>query len=86
MLLLLFSFFFFSCLFQNEIKTAVYSKRKKLARAFDILKVKLNGKDCVTLNRWVQLMRIVVPSKSGAQLDLMMKVLDVTGDGVICMC
>ena len=69
---------------QNEIKAAVYSKRQKLARAFDIMKVDAEGKEAVNLNRWVQVMKIVIPQKSDAVLDLLMKVLDRNADGHIC--
>ncbi|XP_076441597.1 uncharacterized protein LOC143280798 [Babylonia areolata] len=68
---------------KNEIKTAVYSKRQKLAQAFNILKVDRNGRGTVTRNRWVQLMEVVVPSKSAAQVDLLMQVLDINGDTFI---
>ena len=69
---------------QNEIKTAVYCKRQLLARAFDIMKVECNGKVAVTPNRWVQLMAVILPTKSAAQIELLMKVMDINGDNYIC--
>lgn len=69
---------------QNEIKTAVYCKRKLLVRAFDILKVEINGRETVTPNRWTQLMGVIMPTKSAAQIDLLMQVLDINGDTFIC--
>lgn len=71
---------------QNEIKTAVYCKRQLLARAFDIMKVECNGKAAVTPNRWVQLMAVILPTKSAAQIELLMKVMDINGDNYICEC
>lgn len=71
-------------LVQNEIRTAVYSKRQKLSRAFDIIKVNVNGRAAVTANRWQQLMQVVKPSKSNAHIELLGKVLDTNGDDCIC--
>ncbi|XP_070181099.1 two pore calcium channel protein 1-like [Littorina saxatilis] len=68
---------------KNEIKTAVYCKRKLLVRAFDILKVEINGRETVTPNRWTQLMGVIMPTKSAAQIDLLMQVLDINGDTFI---
>ncbi|KAL8589847.1 hypothetical protein ACOMHN_020850 [Nucella lapillus] len=68
---------------KNEIKTAVYSKRRKMAEAFDLIKVYHDGKAMVTRNRWFQLMAVVTPSKSTAQADLLMQILDINGDRFI---
>ena len=64
----------------------MYCKRQLLARAFDIVKVDCNGKAAVTPNRWVQLMAVILPTKSAAQIELLMKVMDINGDSYICEC
>ncbi|KAJ8308034.1 hypothetical protein KUTeg_012908 [Tegillarca granosa] len=49
---------------KNEIKAAVYMKRRKLAQAFEILKTERARQFVITYHTWNQLMKIVTPSKS----------------------
>ncbi|XP_021370570.1 two pore calcium channel protein 1-like [Mizuhopecten yessoensis] len=68
---------------KNEIKAAVYGKRKKLAEAFNILKLKRESGYVINHNTWCQLMRRVVPDKSQRHIDLLMRVLDVDANHTI---
>ncbi|KAJ8308032.1 hypothetical protein KUTeg_012906 [Tegillarca granosa] len=52
---------------KNEIKAAVYMKRRKLAQAFEILKMERAGQFVITYHTWNQLMKIVTPSKIRSQ-------------------
>lgn len=62
------------------MKISVYNKRRKLAQAFHILKVWQNGRFVVPEDRWLELMKLVVPGKSDTCVDLLLKVLDTNGD------
>ncbi|KAH9504032.1 hypothetical protein Btru_067570 [Bulinus truncatus] len=61
---------------QNEIKEAVFLKRKRLAKAFDLIKVKRRNEEVVTHSRWRQLISIILPGRSETRTDLLMKILD----------
>lgn len=58
-------------------------KRRKLAQAFEILKMERSEQSVVTYHTWNQLMKIVTPKKTQAQKDVLLRVLDVNGDNVI---
>ncbi|KAL5008962.1 hypothetical protein ScPMuIL_014543 [Solemya velum] len=68
---------------KNEIRACVYGKRKKLAQAFEILKVFKHGHFVISYSNWCQLMKIVTPDRSQAQLDLLMRILDSDGSNTI---
>lgn len=68
---------------QNEIKAAVYGKRRKLAQAFDILKVPHGGRQVVTYTVWCELMKRVIPNRSRSHIDLLIRVLDIDGSNMI---
>ncbi|KAH9509193.1 hypothetical protein Btru_049330 [Bulinus truncatus] len=61
---------------KNEIKEAVFLKRKRLAKAFDLIKVKRRNEEVVTHSRWRQLISIILPGRSETHTDLLMKILD----------
>ena len=69
--------------FQNEIRDAVFGKRKKLRQAFDILKIKRDGKEIITHSIWIAIMSRVLPKRSKEQLDLLMVILDLDGQRYI---
>ena len=62
---------------------SVYGKRRRLASAFDILKVKRQNHYVVSHHRWCQFMKKVLPHKSMAQIELLMRVLDRDGHNCI---
>ncbi|XP_041352429.1 two pore calcium channel protein 1-like [Gigantopelta aegis] len=68
---------------KNEIRMSVYGKRRRLASAFDILKVKRQNHYVVTHHRWCQFMKKVLPGKSMTQIELLMRVLDRDGHNCI---
>lgn len=68
---------------KNEIKAAVYGKRRKLAQAFDILKVPHGGRQVVTYTVWCELMKRVIPNRSRSHIDLLIRVLDIDGSNMI---
>lgn len=68
---------------QNEIKASVFLKRKRLAMAFDILKVQKGNEEVITHSRWKELMSMVLPNKSAAYIDLLMKILDYDNKNVL---
>ncbi|BFZ06995.1 hypothetical protein BsWGS_10034 [Bradybaena similaris] len=68
---------------KNEVKDAVFLKRKKLARAFDLLKVHRGKEEVITHSRWKELMNVVLPARSAAYTDLLMKILDSDNKNVI---
>ena len=68
------------CLFQNEVKTSVYLKRRLLSRAFELLKEKINEAYVITKETWVELMKTLRPHLSSLHVDLLFYVLDDTGD------
>lgn len=74
---------FFFINFQNEIREAVFLKRQKLAKAFDLIKVKRGSEDVVTHSRWKQLAPIILPGKSDTLSDLLMKILDQDNNNVL---
>ncbi|XP_061168551.1 two pore calcium channel protein 1-like [Saccostrea echinata] len=68
---------------KNEIKAAVYGKRKKLGQAFDILKVQNGDRLVVTYTVWCELMKRVIPNRSRSHIDLLIRVLDIDGSNMI---
>ena len=68
---------------QNEIRDAVFGKRRKLRQAFDILKIRRDGKDIITHSIWIAIMSRVLPKRSKEQLDLLMVILDLDGQRYI---
>ena len=68
---------------QNEIREAVFGKRKKLREAFDILKIRRNGRDIITHSIWIAIMSRVLPNRSKERLDLLMTILDLDSTGCI---
>lgn len=55
----------------------MYGKRKKLGEAFELLKVDKGGDQMVvTYQTWCRLLKKVIPKKSQAHIDLLMKILD----------
>ncbi|XP_059167461.1 two pore calcium channel protein 1-like [Physella acuta] len=68
---------------KNEIREAVYLKRQKLAKAFDLIKVKRGSEDVVTHSRWKQLASVILPGKSDTLIDLLMKILDQDNNNVL---
>ncbi|KAK3094057.1 hypothetical protein FSP39_023541 [Pinctada imbricata] len=68
---------------KNEVKAAVYMKRKKLSQAFDILKSEKDGRFVITFPVWCALMKKVIPSRSRSHIDLLVRVLDIDGDNAV---
>ncbi|CAG5119818.1 unnamed protein product [Candidula unifasciata] len=68
---------------KNEVKEAVFLKRKKLARAFDLLKVHRGKEEIITHSCWKKLMGIILPDRSAAYTDLLMKILDRNNKNVL---
>ncbi|XP_071079972.1 two pore calcium channel protein 1-like [Haliotis cracherodii] len=68
---------------KNEVRMSVYGKRRRLAKAFELLKVRQSGEYVITKACWIKLMGIVLPTKSAAHLEVMMRVLDVGGNQCI---
>ncbi|XP_046575714.1 LOW QUALITY PROTEIN: two pore calcium channel protein 1-like [Haliotis rubra] len=68
---------------KNEVRMSVYGKRRRLAKAFELLKVRRSGEYAITKSSWIKLMGIVLPTKSNAHLEVMMKVLDIGGNECI---
>ncbi|CAL1540974.1 unnamed protein product, partial [Lymnaea stagnalis] len=68
---------------KNEIKAAVFLKRQKLAKAFDLLKVKRGNKEVLTYSTWKQFVSIILPGKSEVHTDLLMKILDQDNTNVL---
>ncbi|XP_055957374.1 two pore calcium channel protein 1 isoform X1 [Patella vulgata] len=68
---------------KNEIRTSVYSKRRKLNRAFEILKDKVGSQYVITQETWNRLMKKILPTKSQQQLDLLLRILDSDGENVL---
>ncbi|XP_013398841.1 two pore calcium channel protein 1 [Lingula anatina] len=68
---------------KNEVRMAVISKRKKLFQAFEILKVQKDGKEVLTEERWSLLMKAISNKRSGAQIELLLHVLDEDGDNCL---
>ncbi|XP_013399007.1 two pore calcium channel protein 1 isoform X4 [Lingula anatina] len=65
---------------KNDVKKSVLNKRKRLMKAFDILKVWRESRYIVNRARWHKLMKIVAPNRSELQRDLLLHVLDETGE------
>ncbi|WAR18392.1 TPC1-like protein [Mya arenaria] len=68
---------------KNEIREAVFGKRRKLRQAFSILKVERNGHDVITRHIWNAIMTRVLPNKSIQQIELLMTILDKDSKGYI---
>lgn len=68
---------------KNEIKEAVFGKRKKLREAFEILKITRDGKEIITHTIWIAIMSKVLPKRSKEQLHLLMTILDLESAGYI---
>jgi len=68
---------------KNEIKHAVFGKRKKLREAFELLKVIRNQTEMITRPIWKAIMKRVLPKKSTEQIELLMKILDSDSSGYI---
>ena len=60
---------------QNEVKVLVYQKRRRLAKAFDILKTWHSGQYVVTSERWNTIMLYMYPNISCTQMELYLYVL-----------
>lgn len=69
--------------FQNEIRDAVFSKRRKLRQAFSILKIERNGEEIISRHIWNAIISRVLPKKSSSQIELLMTILDANGKGYI---
>lgn len=61
---------------QNEVKVAVYRKRRNMKAAFNCLKVCRNGKDVVLFSKWKQLIHFMKPTMNPIQVVLYWRVVD----------
>ena len=61
---------------QNEVKAAVYRKRRNMKAAFDCLKVCRNGKYVVLFSKWKQLIHFMKPTMNPIQAVLYWRVMD----------
>lgn len=61
---------------QNEVKAAVYRKRRNMKKAFDCLKVCRNGKYVVLFSKWKQLIHFMKPTMNPIQAVLYWRVMD----------
>ncbi|XP_022086007.1 two pore calcium channel protein 1-like [Acanthaster planci] len=68
---------------KNEVQTSVFLKRRKLAKAWDILRVTHDGKFVLTWERWQAVMSYVIPKYSPMKVKLLWKVLDEDDDGYV---
>lgn len=68
---------------QNEVRKAVYRKRRQLKQAFDVLKEKQNDKWQLTEDTFIELMNEIRPKWSKAKLALFWQILDDNGEGMI---
>ncbi|XP_033646539.1 two pore calcium channel protein 2-like isoform X1 [Asterias rubens] len=68
---------------KNEVQTSVFLKRRKLAKAWDILKVTVDSKFVLTWERWRAVMKFVIPKHSDMQVHLLWKVLDNDDNGSV---
>ncbi|XP_071963405.1 uncharacterized protein [Antedon mediterranea] len=69
---------------KNEVQRSVFSKRRQLSRAFDILKVS-NGDNSyfVPWARWKAVMKLVIPRRSEVLVRLLWDIIDQDEDGKI---
>lgn len=70
---------------KNEVKQAVFAKRRKLASAYDLVKTKNKEGEGyhITLTTWTKIMKELFPKKSKEQVTMLFQVMDGNGDGVI---
>ncbi|GFT64455.1 two pore calcium channel protein 1 [Nephila pilipes] len=68
---------------KNEVRKLVYMKRKSLAKAFDLLKVKKNGTYVIDFKRFNVLLKMIPPIRSPMMVNILWYVLDTDGDNVV---
>lgn len=60
--------------FQNEIRKLAYMKRRKMAEAFNALKVKEDSDFVITEATWNKLVKLVAPDISKSHRELLLRV------------
>ncbi|KFM81737.1 Two pore calcium channel protein 1, partial [Stegodyphus mimosarum] len=68
---------------KNEVRKLVYMKRQSLSRAFDLLKVKIDGKFILDFKRFNVLLKMIPPARSPMMVNILWYVLDSDGDNAI---
>lgn len=61
---------------KKEVKNVIYTKRRKLTEAFEILQEKNDDHYVIKKPCWMELMKYVVPKRSDKQHELLLHVLD----------
>lgn len=68
---------------KNEVRKLVYMKRKSLAKAFDLLKIKKHGMFVIDFKRFNVLLKMIPPTRSPMLVNILWYVLDTDGDNVV---
>ncbi|GBM49311.1 Two pore calcium channel protein 1 [Araneus ventricosus] len=68
---------------KNEVRKLVYMKRKSLAKAFDLLKVKKDGEFIIDFKRFNVLLKMIPPTRSPMMVNILWYVLDTNGDNAV---
>ncbi|KAG8201376.1 hypothetical protein JTE90_016851 [Oedothorax gibbosus] len=68
---------------KNEVRKLVYMKRKSLARAFELLKIKKGDAFVVDFKRFNVLLKMIPPIRSPMMANILWYVLDSDGDNAI---
>ncbi|XP_055926309.1 two pore calcium channel protein 1-like isoform X2 [Argiope bruennichi] len=68
---------------KNEVRKLVYMKRKSLAKAFDLLKVKKDGEFIIDFKRFNVLLKMIPPARSTMMVNILWYVLDTNGDNAV---
>ncbi|GFQ78929.1 two pore calcium channel protein 1 [Trichonephila clavata] len=68
---------------KNEVRKLVYMKRKSLAKAFDLLKIKKQGMFVIDFKRFNVLLKMIPPARSPMLVNILWYVLDTNGDNVV---
>ncbi|GIZ04997.1 two pore calcium channel protein 1 [Caerostris extrusa] len=68
---------------KNEVRKLVYMKRKSLAKAFDLLKVKKDGVFVIDFKRFNVLLKMIPPARSPMMVNILWYVLDTDGDNAV---
>lgn len=70
-------------IFKNEVRKLVYMKRKSLARAFDLLKIKKDDVFVIDFKRFNVLLKMIPPFRSPMMVNILWYVLDSDTDNAI---
>lgn len=75
--------FIFLFVFKNEVRKLVYMKRKSLARAFDLLKIRKEDAFVIDFKRFNVLLKMIPPFRSPMMVNILWYVLDSDADNAI---